>query len=891
MTPYCIFVILSLLLFQGTASAGTAPVSGIEVRGLKSLPQQELLDLLDIRSGAQLDRKLLREGIKRAFSLGIFTGIDVENRDNDESSLVVTVREKEIIDSISVKGNDRFSSGFIRKQIPFIDIGKRIHISELKTACEKLRLEMRKRGFPEADARYEIVPLKGNKVRIALHILEGPPQIIRKLVITEPEGFVRSEIELKEGDVFDSTEMERLAQETINHYKKQGYIKTKLTHSYTDGLLDISLARGRKIEISFEGQTALSAKALLQEVPFFDVNEFSDDLVEESTARIIAAYHKEGYPFAQVAPTISAEDDRVMVQYFIYEGKRSKLEAVAIEGVSSPLTIPGERLRDIIVSQKGGPYNPDQISSDRDTLADFYHALGYLSVEVMDPEVSMDEEKDEVRLRFRIKEGEQVRITAIELKGNRLFTAEELALAIPLKTGSPFNEVDISDSRRKIMGLYTSKGFLDAQISVKRNIAGTGAAITFEIQEGDVTLFGKHLIIGNNMTRQGVITREILHKEGEPLNYAILIQERQRLYRLGLFTDVVIEPAEEKGNKRDVKYLLKEADPGAVEFGIGYAEYERLRGFFGVSYKNLWGTGRQASFRTELSILEQRFLLSYYEPWFIGDIPLKALAMSEYREERGLDNQELWYKIRRHTLSAGIEKELSDDLKLEFAYDLSQVKTWDVKPDIVLSKEDVGTLIISGPRAGFIYDTRDNLFDPSRGILAGVSLKVASFLMFSQTDFTKLHLYLNNYHALSKRIVLATSVRGGFAKGFRSTNELPIAERFFLGGRTTVRGYEQDTLGPRAADGTPIGGNTFLMGNLELRFDLGKGIGLVTFLDAGNVWKDTRIPDVADLRYTTGLGLRYKTPVGPVRVDYGYKLNKEKGESVGELHFSLGQAF
>ncbi|NTU42390.1 MAG: BamA/TamA family outer membrane protein, partial [Nitrospirales bacterium] len=362
------------------------------------------------------------------------------------------------------------------------------------------------------------------------------------------------------------------------------------------------------------------------------------------------------------------------------------------------------------------------------------------------------------------------------------------------------------------------------------------------------------------------------------------------LYRLGLFTDVEIEPIEEKGAKRDVRYIFKESNPGFVEFGIGYAEYERFRGFLGVGYKNLWGTNRQASFRTELSPLEQRFILSYDEPWFIGEIPLKAMAMSEFREERSLDNHELWYKLRRHTISAGIEKELSTSWKVELSYDLSQVKTWDIKPGIVLSREDVGTLIISGPRAGLIFDTRDNPFEPRQGVLAGLSLKVASAIFFSQTDFTKLHLYLNNYNALGRRVVLATSLRAGIAKGFQETKELPISERFFLGGRTTVRGYEQDTLGPKV-DGAPTGGNTFFMGNAELRFDLGKGIGLVTFLDAGNVWTETRIPTLTDLRYTAGLGLRYKTPVGPVRVDYGLKLNKEEGESIGEIHFSLGHAF
>ncbi|MCX8068983.1 MAG: outer membrane protein assembly factor, partial [Thermodesulfovibrionales bacterium] len=170
-----------------------------------------------------------------------------------------------------------------------------------------------------------------------------------------------------------------------------------------------------------------------------------------------------------------------------------------------------------------------------------------------------------------------------------------------------------------------------------------------------------------------------------------------------------------------------------------------------------------------------------------------------------------------------------------------------------------------------------------------VTAKVASFLLFSETDFAKMSFYLNNYFSLSKDMVFATSLRGGIARGFRKTQELPLVERFFLGGRTTVRGYEQDGLGPKGSDGNPTGGNLFAMGNLELRSDIGKGIGLVNFLDFGNVWQ--RTDKLSGIKYTTGVGLRYNTPVGPLRVDYGFKLNRDKGDSKGALHFSLGHAF
>ena len=186
---------------------------------------------------------------------------------------------------------------------------------------------------------------------------------------------------------------------------------------------------------------------------------------------------------------------------------------------------------------------------------------------------------------------------------------------------------------------------------------------------------------------------------------------------------------------------------------------------------------------------------------------------------------------------------------------------------------------------GIISSTPRRVFSP------GQQLKLTSPVFLSETDFIKLTFYGNIYHEITKGLVLAASLRGGGAQGYFKTDELPIVERFFLGGRTTVRGYAQDTLGPKGADGNPTGGNAFLMENLELRTSLGKNFGLVTFLDGGNVWVKMNEMKLTDLKFTAGLGLRYNTPVGPVRIDYGQKLQREKGESAGELHFSIGNAF
>ncbi len=885
---FCAFALL-LCCFAAPAFASSQPITHIEVSGLYSISEDELLYLLDINKGNVLNKTNVREGIKRAFLKGIFEDIIVESLDDANTKIKITVKEKNIIDSIKVKGNDYFSDRFIKKQFGIED-GERLNTLNLKRATESLKDRLKKKGFVHSDVILDIIHKKDNRITIMINVIEGQPEMIKKIIISEPEDIVRSYLRLSEGDIFDRTEIERLAKKVIQYYKERGYVGTSFAYSYNNGILNIRLDTGKKLVISFDGNTAIQSKILMKEMPFFEVNAFSDDLVEETTARMITLYRQYGYPFAQVAPVISTSNNVISLEFFIFEGNRYIVDSITFEGISGGLTFPHERLKDVLTLRAGSYYNPDALNADIETLTEFYHALGYLYVEVQEPDIKITDSRAEIK--FYIKEGHQVRLSSISIKNNRHIKEEDILREIQLKQGSPYNEVDISDARRKILEIYNKQGFLDTAVAVEREISGTAANITFDIQEGEVTLFGKAIIIGNEQTKYHVINREFLHKEDSPLNYNLVLQERHRLYRLGLFADVEAKLSDKVGDKRDVFYRLKEADAGAVEFGFGYGEYERFRGFFDINYKNLWGMNRQASFRTELSTLERRFILSYYEPWFMEkDLAFKALLLHEDRKEKGIDSGDIRYRIRRDTASAGIEKKLSETLKAEFYYDFSVVKTRDIKPDIVLSKEDTGTLIISGIRPGLIYDTRDNPFEPKKGLLAGLSFKVASAALLSETDFVKMLLYANKYQSLSKRIVLAVSIRGGVAKGFRSTRELPVVERFFLGGRTTVRGYEQDTLGPKGTDGTPTGGNAFAMGNIEFRTDVGRGFGVVAFLDAGNVWKKMEDTDITNLKYTTGLGLRYNTPVGPFRLDYGYKLDREIGESKSEIHFSIGHAF
>ncbi len=867
-------------------------INTIEVSGLHSISNEELLYLLDLEKGNILDREALSRGIKRAFLKGIFDDIQIQMdvTDLEGANIRVIVKEKPIISSIKIKGNNYLSEKDIKKQSA-IKKGERLNLLKINHSLSAIERFMKEKGFVSPSVSYDLIK-EDNSVDVIFNVSEGEPVIIKQIRIHKHEDIILSFLRLSEGEIFDSLEMERLSKRLKEYFRKQGYIHTNLKYDFKNGVLDIKLDAGKRVNISFDGNKALSSKILIKQVPFFDIGDYSDELLEETVTKILMLYHTDGYPFAQIAPSVSVTDESISIQFFIYEGQRYTVDSIEFkEPPDDSISLSEDRLKEVLFLKAGGYYNPDHLDSDRSNIEEFYRALGYIDAKVEKPEVEIFD--NVVKIRFLINKGKKITISGIALKGNTHISDEEILSQIPLKIGDPYNEIDISDSRRRILQLYGDMGFLDVRVSISKEILDTSAYLAFEIIEGDVTRFGKAIIRGNDKTKYKIIKRELLLEESKPLNYSTLFKERHKIYRLGLFKDVDVELLDKVQQKRDVLYSLEEANAGIVEFGIGYGEYERLRGFFDISYKNLWGMNKYVSFKTEFSTLEQRFMLSYQEPLFLGidDLIFKGLILYEYRKERNIDTDEIRYRIKRSAASMGVEKRLSKSLQLESYYDFSVTKTSDVQPDVILSREDTGTLIISGLRAGLLYDIRDNPFNPTKGLLAGASLKFASSVFLSETEFAKIVLYANHYYSLSKRIVLATSLRGGAAEGFGVTKELPLVERFFLGGRNTVRGYDQDTLGPKGKDGIPTGGNSFLMANLELRIDAGRGVGIVAFVDGGNVWRLIQDIDITGIKFTAGIGLRYNTPVGPFRLDYGHKLQREPGESKGALHFSIGHAF
>lgn len=557
--------------------------------------------------------------------------------------------------------------------------------------------------------------------------------------------------------------------------------------------------------------------------------------------------------------------------------------------------------------------------------------------------------------RITIEEGPRVALGRIRFEGNLVLTEADLHEVMTSEAGRPYYEPAIVADRDAVAVLYLNRGYESAQIQVDRQYGAdrTSADLVFMINEGPQSVVDHILIVGNTRTKTSTIERELLLRPGDPLGLAKLIESQQRLSALGLFRRVRISPVAHGGSARkDLLVLVEEAPATSIGYGGGLEGGRRLRtnpeggpaeerielaprGFFEIGRRNIWGKNRSVNVFTRVSLrpsddpelpaeeqggrfTEYRVIGNYREPRAFGrEIDVLASGVLE----QGVRTA---FNFNRKGAAAELLRRLSPILRVSGRYTFNYTKRFDERidpSDRALIDRLFPEVRLSSISGNLFRDTRDDAIDPTRGGWASVDLELASRILGSEVGFAKGYLQGFHYRQLfrqgNRRLVLALGARVGLAAGFVKTvtledangdpvvgpdgttvevrvDDVPASERFYAGGDTTVRGFTLDRLGtPETLDpnGFPNGGNGMLIFNAELRAQVFRNIGAVVFVDAGNVYR--RVPDVSlsEIRPTAGLGLRYQSPIGPLRVDLGFKLDRKPGEKLTALYFSFGQAF
>lgn len=898
----CLFLVLLLCFRFGAAQA--APLAGkirsIRFQSKSNLSEKEFRDLLFIKEGDSYDPEKVSESIKRLYETGLFADVLVE-ADTAPGGLALTFKliPQVFVSSWRIRGNRELSRSQLNEGLP-LSPPPVLTQTFLSRQVERVRDRCRNLGYEECRVSARVGKPDGYWATVTLNVTEGPPTRVQSLILEGNRSLSREQIlkilRVKPGGILNRSFLQEGVGRLEKEYTRQGFLLVAVGQPRIEAVaphsarVTLSIAEGTRVAVRFQGNRFFSAKELESKLTLREDGDLSSATLQKNAGQIQAAYQENGFPFAEVTPEVEKKAGEEDLIFTVKEGPRVRVEKVEIRGnrhisradiLAQMLTRPSG-----LFSRQW--YMVKRFQDDLEAIRFLYRSRGYLQAEIT-PEYEYSRDSTRLTITVNIREGELSTIAGIDLQGNKTLDDATVKDLLGVHPGDPFNQVDLQNGINRLLSRYVDLGFGNASVSVQRSAPSPGKIeVHLDIQEGQRVYIGQIIVQGNLLTHSRVVTRELTLKEGDAYSRAAGARASRRLIQLGLFSRVDVHPApaleEEKGGRRDLIVSVDEARPKVIDFGVGYGTEDRLRGFVEASDRNLWGSGRSASIRVQKSSIESNYSLNYREPWLF-DYPVSGTA----RLEQGT-LKKVSYTTRTRGVQLGLEKSWGETYRTALAYRYSGIRFLNVEPNAVLESEDQGRVTIASIAPTLIRDSRDDPINPTRGSFTSVTYELSSLSLASQVDFFKITGESRWYIPVSKRVVLALAGRAGMARSYGPTAVVPITERFFAGGATTVRGYRRDELGPKVGD-TPTGGNYLLIGNAELRFPLLLGFSGVVFVDTGNVWTAAREVSVGHLRSTTGAGLRYSTPIGPLRLDYGRKLNRAPGESHGEFYFTIGYPF
>lgn len=767
----------------------------------------------------------------------------------------------------------------------------------------------------------------------------------------------------------------------------------------------VEVTQGPRVQLIVSG-AKLSSGELKRLIPIYQEGAVDTDLLEEGKRNIRERLEREGYFDADASYKIDTREVKTsgwqgteeMITYTVERGDKHKLVGMEISGNKYFDTELLESRLQIFRGSFGSPgrFSRRLVESDAQSMQNLYQANGFLEAKVegqrcgdhfsncrkISVEDSHKDEEGDVFIRFNVQEGKQTRVASLTIEGIHAFKEEELLGVIGSTPGQPYSDFTVTTDRDNILALYFNEGFPEASFSATAERV-TGAAseqksvadatdnsspknenrqekgkepedgidqadavrLVYQIQEGPQTRVRRVLLSGYEHTRPGVIRREVHIKASEPLREGDVVESQRRLYNLGIFNRVTIEPQNPTGTDMDknIAVLVEEAKRYTLAYGGGF-EVQRLasttnptggqvqaapRGILEISKINLTGRADSLSLKLRGSTIEDRALLGYSIPNTFGSAKFSTQATAYTEKTQDINT----FTEMRYEGSIQLTHQLTSRTALLYRYAFRKVLVSNLNSHIAPQEIPLfqQPTLVSQFGMTWFRDTRDNPADASKGTFNSADFGVADTYFGSSASFLRFFFQNSTYHPIKRRFSFARSTRFGILAPYRETVSLtfpepvpgqclpgatstgptptiiPLPERFFAGGGTSLRGFALNQAGPRdVCTGFPVGGQAMLILNQEFRFPMhlpfvGTSLGGAFFYDGGNVYSrlsrisfrttlpsptfalsSTNIPmcvtnctnELGYFAHTAGLGLRYKTPVGPIRIDLGYQINR-----------------
>ncbi|MGH9781383.1 MAG: BamA/OMP85 family outer membrane protein, partial [Candidatus Acidiferrales bacterium] len=742
---------------------------------------------------------------------------------------------------------------------------------------KRLAQTLEEDGFYEAKWNYALAKHPDTQeIDITVEVAPGPRAKISSVAIKNQTPFTAKQVlgktRLKKGIPVTAERLDRGTERLRNYLVTQGYLGARVVvnrgaYEAKSNTLPVTLnvVAGPRVRVEVNGMK-ISAKQVRKLVPIYEEGDVDPDLLGEGQRNIRNFLQSRGYFDATVNYT-SHEDKNAQVeviQFEINRGARHRVMSVQIDGNKYfSTTLLASRLqvqRASFLSR--GHFTQQMAINDANSIRGLYLANGFLQAQVrMEEDDNYKGTKGNVAVTFHITEGQQTHVADLQLQGNHALSTKQLLTVIASSKGQPYSTANVTSDRDNVLAYYFDQGFPSAQFEAKETPAGTNRVqLVYHITEGQRVDVSRVLLTGYHYTRPGVIARQVTVKEGGPLREGDVIATQQKLYNLAIFDRVQVAPQNPEGTypKKNVVVAVEEGKRYTVTYGFGF-ETQRLAsttnpsettlkvsplGILEVSKINFGGRAHTISLKLRASTLEYQGLLGYTAPNFLTHSWLN-LIITGFADKASYVNT---FTATRYEGSVQLVQNVSPSTSLSYRYFYRHVLASNLNGKV--SVEEVPLFSqptkVSGFGLTWIRDRRDNPADATKGNFSTADISVASEALGSTASYLRFQMQNSTFKPIGRSLVFARSTTFGIEQPFSgsTSDNIPLPEKFFAGGGTSIRGFALNQAGPRdVTTGFPIGGLALVVFNQELRFPMhlpfvGSHLGGAIFYDAGNVFSD-----------------------------------------------------
>jgi len=702
-------------------------------------------------------------------------------------------------------------------------------------------------------------------------------------------------IKTKSGDLFDQG---KLRQDLTAIYKMGYFKEVRIEAVETPQGEDVVFVVAEKPtinQVTIRGAKVIPEEDLKAAMTTRQYSILQRSVVKEDVEKIKALYRDKGYYDAEVTYDVeSLEGNRVDVAFRIEEKKKLHIRRITFTGNQH---FSDDELKGVIQTSErtaffwlteSGILKREKLEVDSDRLAAFYLNHGFMDIRVGRPEATYDEKG--IYINFPIDEGLRFRVGKVDVSGKDIEPKINLLSIIEMSKQKYFNREALAKDLQNLTDFFTSRGYAFAEVAPKidKDEKQQVVNIDYEINKGEIVDFARINISGNTKTRDKVIRRQLKVVEGARYSKADLERSVRNLQRLDFFETAELDTRKGKtADKMDVDVKIKEKPTRHVSVGAGYSSADNVFFQAQMAERNLFGRGQDLQFTANLGTLSNSFTLKFTEPWLF-DIPL-SMTIEAYNWTRDYDE----YKKNSWGGRTGFGYPVWDYTRLYLSYMYDDAKISNVSSNAAqIIKDQEGRLVTSALSSTLRRDSRDHHFLTTRGSDNSLTVDYAGGFLGGDAGFIKGEVNSSWYFPLFWDCVGFLHGKTGYI--VENDGEVPIYERFYLGGINSIRSFGSGQVSPRDPDtGDRIGGNKMVLFNTEFLFPLVReqGVRGVLFFDAGNAYDNGDNIDLGDLKYAVGGGIRWYSPMGPLRLEYGYNPDQKRGDPKSKWQFSMGVFF